>query len=171
VTAPDRPERVDGVTDDTIKTEHAHKPNNQAGEHAANQLPAAPKLGADLRQQLADAISSKAHICYIECDCDGDHPILATTTTGDAESGPVVLAVEGSPGAIADALTAKVQPLLDAKDAEIDGFCEDLNDALNHNDKTCEAVKDRDRWQQRAENAEAETARLRAVHQQIGDQP
>lgn len=71
------------------------------------------------------------------------------------------------PSKAIDGITADLQPVLDAKDAEIkrlneeiDGFCEDLNDALNHNDETCEAVKDRDRWRQRAEDAEAETARL-----------
>ena len=53
--------------------------------------------------------------------------------------------------------------------ADLNGMCEDLNDALNHNDQTCEAVADRDRWRQRAEAAERQLAQLRAVHQQIGD--
>ncbi|NEA21588.1 hypothetical protein [Actinomadura bangladeshensis] len=41
-------------------------------------------------------------------------------------------------------------------DAELVGWCQDLNDALNHNDETCEAVKRRDE----AEETLAEVRRL-----------
>lgn len=156
MTAPDRPERVDGVTDDTIKTEHAHKPNNQAGEHAANQLPAAPKLGADLRQQLAEALYQWT---LSEAAPGGSRPPYLDPRTEQR--------LRENSAARADVCAAVVQPALDAKDAEIARLRTLLDRAVQGR---TQAKRGRAAQWKRAEDAERELATLR-THQQTGDQP
>lgn len=138
---------------------------DQPAEPAANQLLTAPKSPADdLRQQLADAIRTAADTHEPACgdgDCECDLAILSPMFG----NGPTTR-VEGSPDGLAQVCAAVVQPALDAKDAQIARLTRELTSLAQAthdlDQKAIDAYEERDAAQQRAEDAEAETARLTA---------
>lgn len=168
MTAPDQPEPVCGrgsctpdcgmghcyLTDGTyIDPEDDHKPNEQAGEHAASQLLTAPKLAADdLRDRIAEALIDEFRQRHGEPD----------QIIRDAKHRTAALAM------------AEVQPVLDTKDAEIkrlhvevSRFRQAWEDAMADGDQ--QAVqrlslrKQLSQERQRAEAAERRVANLQAT--------
>jgi hypothetical protein len=122
-------------------------------------------LAADLRQQLAAAIAAEHH----------------RRARARIEASP-----EQHAAGFADAAMAVVQPVLDAKDAEIKRLlalaCPGCMAREQERDAWAEATRQNgikaeeykqaaDHQRRRAGSAEAELTRLRDLHHQIGDQP
>jgi hypothetical protein len=129
------------VTAPAQPAEHAHKPNNQAGEHAASPAATGSNWQDDLRDQLAEALYQWT---LSEAAPGGSRPPYLDPRTEQR--------LRENSAARADVCAAVVQPALDAKDAEI-------RDLLTSLGQQCLLT--------RAYQAEVTT--LRAVHQQIGD--
>lgn len=121
-----------------------------------------------LRERIAEAIRDAVHHCGQGCEGqDDDHVFPAIEHNGR----PTV--VEARPETLAELAEAVVQPLLDAKDAEIKRLTEVLDDnGIEQHDSIVWRVQDlgrllrqaeneRDAAREDAEDAEAERDRLR----------
>lgn len=188
MTAPDQPEPICGpsctpdcgmghcyLTDGTyIDPEHAHKLNNQANEHAANELLTTPKLAADdLRDRIAIVLAYPELVDAVMTEVQ---PVLDQQA---AEIRKWQLAYNGA-NAMARVGKVHLKRLWETRDQlkAAEQRAEEAEERADQAEEIAGIARDtsnrseaeRARAVQRAEAAERELAALR-THQQIGDQP